>query len=261
MLSPKNPAIAALVGKIESELVFGQLLIRRSGAAFDLRHADDRDTSESKMLRLTREELRRWTQRTEADAYRPLKSSPTLAPGWTFHCADVESLDDALQIVYPGSVPDWYAALSEVPPVTEYREFTNRQSGMYRITQLLSDSQAASVIQATCDSKFCLKRRLWSIQGLPPDSPEAKSIIPCLEPCAVLLEFARKAMRIEQEEKVAVEISGSELSSIEAALNYAIEVEFAGAREADVNEASNRRRLQLLLIKLKHVKVPSLSKE
>jgi len=251
----------AFVARFESELTFGQVLIRRSGSAFDLRHIEDRDLSEGKLLRLTRAELRRWSQRTQADAYRPLKSSPTLAPGWTYHCSDIDSLDDALQIIYPGSVVDWYAGLAERPPVTNYRDFTNRQSGMYRITQLLSDSQAASVIEAACDAKFCLKRRLWSVEGFEPDPSEGKSIIPCLEPCAVFLEFARKAVRIEQEAKAPVSLSASELSSIESALNCAIDAESTGAREAEVGDALNRRRLQLLLIKLKTVDKPGLLKE
>ena len=39
----------------------------------------------------------------------------------------------------------------------------------------------------------------WELD--PPDGPTAKSILPCLEPCAILLEFARKMARVGQEEK------------------------------------------------------------
>ncbi len=261
MLLAENPAIMALVARFESEFIIAQVLILRVGSTFDLRHVEDRNLSESKLLRLTRAELRSWSQRTQAGAYRPLKSSPTLAPGWIYHCPDLEHLEDALQIIYPGSIADWYAALADRPPVTHYRDFTNRQTGMYRITQLLSDSQAASVIEAACDTKFCLKRRFWSVEGLQPDRPEEKSLIPCLEPCAIFLEFARKAMRIEQEEKALLRLSASELLSIESALDCAINTEATGVAEADVNDALNRRRLQLLLIKLKTMDRSGLSKE
>jgi hypothetical protein len=71
----------------------------------------------------------------------------------------------------------------------------------------LSDEQARS--SACCES-VCLKRRLWSIAGLAPDASDAKSAIPCLEPCAIMLEFARKAMRLEQEEKANLALGPSE---------------------------------------------------
>src|SRR4029077_3431652 len=103
--------------------------------------------------------------------------------------------------LYPGVLADWYAARDASPPITNYREFTNRQSGMYRITTKLNDAQVSEVIEAVCDKKCCLKRRLWTVAGLELGSATQKSLIPCLEPCAILLEAARKAMRLEQQGK------------------------------------------------------------
>jgi hypothetical protein len=261
MLLVENPAIAALVPTFDKELVIAQLLVRKTKSGFDLVHIDDGEVASGKLLRLTREELRRWVQRSDSDVYRPLKSSPSLAPGWTYHCADSDSLYDALQVIYPGFVPDWYATSLGQPPITHFREFTNRQSGMYRITQMLSDPQAADVICAVCDARFCLKRRLWSVAGLESDSPLNKSLIPCLEPCAILLEYARKSMRIEQEQKEAVFLAPSEVASIKAALGEVIDAKSTSSSEADASDPSNRRRLQLLLIKLKKNVFPSVSKE
>jgi hypothetical protein len=72
---------------------------------------------------------------------------------------------------------------------------------MYRITQMLDDAQAREVIRACCNAGCCLKRRLWTVESLAPDAPAEKSEIPCWEPCAILLESARKAVRVEQAEK------------------------------------------------------------
>jgi hypothetical protein len=122
---------------------------------------------------------------------------------------------------------------------------------MYRITTMLSDPQAAQVIRACCDARFCLKRRLWSVNGLEPDAPDAKSLIPCLEPCAVMLEFARKAVRIEQEEgRPTLTLAPSEVASLLAALDAAVASPAAGQREADLAAADNPRRLKLLREKL-----------
>lgn len=261
MLLVENPAITALVSTFDSELVVAQVLVRKVATGFDLVHIADRELVPGKLLRLTREELRRWVQRSEAAVFRPLKSSPSLAPGWIYHCVDIDALYDGLQIIYPGFVADWYAVSSGEPPITDFRQYTNRQTGMYRITQMHSDTQAADVIRAVCDARFCLKRRLWSVNGLSSDLAEGKSVIPCLEPCAILLEYARKSMRIEQEEKVALSLAPSELASIRAVIEEATEGKPAVSSEADASEPSNPRRLQLLLIKLKNYEQPTISKE
>jgi hypothetical protein len=69
---------------------------------------------------------------------------------------------------------------------------------MYRITTMLPDAIAGAAIRACCHVDSCLKRRLWSVDGLAPEEAGPKSVIPCLEPCALMLEFARKVARLEQ---------------------------------------------------------------
>jgi hypothetical protein len=72
---------------------------------------------------------------------------------------------------------------------------------MYRITTMLNDAQAAEVIRCACDARNCLKRRLWAVAGLERDGAALKSLIRCLEPCAVLMESAREAVRAEQQQQ------------------------------------------------------------
>ena len=159
-------------------------------------------------------------------------------------------LATTLNQLYPGMIADWFAVQSPRPPVTNYREFTNRQSGMYRITAMLDDDQAAQVARACCQKRFCLKRRIWTVNGLAPERVEEKSLIPCLEPCAVLLEFARKTMRIEQEKKLKLELSPSEALTTAAALRTALAHPDSNLREADFDAPGNPRRVQLLLAKI-----------
>jgi hypothetical protein len=136
--------------------------------------------------------------------------------------------------------------------VTHYREFTERQTGMYRVTTMLNDGQAAQMTRACCHRRFCLKRRLWTVGGLPTDNSGEKSLIPCLEPCAILLEFARKAWRIEQENEAPLATAASvELESLQSALEVALNAPSSVEREADFNSPTNPRRLQLAIEKLK----------
>lgn len=194
-----TPDVAALAAAIQTELLFGQVLIRRTAAGFELRHAADRQSDPAGLRLLGGHEIRPLAQSTSTGAFRPLKSAPNLPAGWRILAAGDCALGDALDRLYPGAVADWFAARAAHPPVTSYRQFTARQTGIYRITTRLDNATAGAMIRACCPADFCLKRRLWTVEGLACDELSEKSLIPCLEPCAILLEFARKIACLEQE--------------------------------------------------------------
>ena len=253
MTSPLNPAIDAFLRAIGVEKIWGEVLIRARNSFFELTHVTDREVPSERLRRIAISDARQIAMFTATRQFRPLHASPDLQRGWLLVCEGREDLWRALQEFYPGSVADWYVAQSSSAdvPVTNYREFTNRQTGMYRITQLLNDEQAANVTRAACHARFCLKQRRWTVSGLEADRPGEKSEIVCLEPCAVLLELARKAARIEQEEKVAVEFSRSELESFIAAVERTVAESESGEKVGNMASPRNQRRLQLLLEKFK----------
>jgi hypothetical protein len=122
---------------------------------------------------------------------------------------------------------------------------------MYRITAMLTDEQVTDIARAGCGKRFCLKQRLWTVKGLGSDEPSAKSLIPCLEPCAVLLELARVVARIEQGEKHNVPLTQDELATIAAALKQWTEIPCTDTRAADFSAPDNRLRAQWVYEKLK----------
>ena len=256
MAAFQNPALKSFVASFTSDLTFAQVFIVRRDAGYELRHVADRGADDAQLRCVPLAELRLLAQSTEAGAFRPLKSAPNLRRGWRMSIASDAELQIALDQLYPGAIADWHAAQSPVPPVTHFREFTNRQTGMYRIAQMLTDAQAALVIAAGCHKNFCLKQRLWTVANFPPDQREEKSLIPCLEPCAVLLEFARKVMRIEQEAKLTLALAPAELDTISAALEHIARHTIVEVREGDFNAAANPRRAQLLLAKLRALEKP-----
>ena len=193
-----NPALDSLLARVAPEIIFCEVLLRRTDGGFELCHAADRNVTS--LREVSANELRAIAQFTEQKQFRPLKSAPTLRRGWRCVARDAAELDAALRHLYPGAVADWFAAQQPRPPVTPYRDYTARQTGMYRITTMLTDEQAGQMARAGCHRRFCLKRRLWTVPGLPADDAAEKSLIPCLEPCAVLMEFARTVVRLEQEE-------------------------------------------------------------
>lgn len=197
-----NPTVEWFVSWFGGELVIGQVLVCRRDKSYELRHAEDHEKSARELRPVTPEEARAIAQFTEAGAFRPLKSAPTLRRGWQIVANSDAELATALDRLYPGAIADLYAALQRSAPVTDYRAFTNRQTGMYRITAFLDDVEAGAVVRKCCAQEFCLKRRFWDVSGLAPEAVGDKSVIPCLEPCAVLLEFVRKVVRAAQREKL-----------------------------------------------------------
>ena len=203
-----------------------------------MRHIADENRATGDLRNVSVEDLRDLAQWSERGAFRPLKSAPNLRAGWKCLVTNETALESALNRLYPGFLADWYAARGSTLPITNYREFTRRQTGMYRITQQLTDHQAGESIRACCHPTFCLKQRLWTVEGLPSDRAETKSLIPCLEPCAVMLEFARTAARLEQ-------ASQREAAEVQSGLAGRTDI-----READFSAPENPRRIQLALEKM-----------
>ena len=92
---------------------------------------------------------------------------------------------------------------------------------------------------ACCHRRFCLKQRLWTVGDLRPDEAKEKSLIPCLEPCAVMLEFARQAMRLEQDDKASVVLSFGESEALRVELKRSLDAPKSGEREADFSSPAN----------------------
>lgn len=246
-----NPALEKFIAQTGDELLLAQVVIRRAKQGYELRHEADRARPAAELRLVPVSSLRDLAQFTQDGAFRPLKSAPNLQTGWRALIGSEAELEAALSHLYPGAIADWGAAQQPSPPVTHFREFTERQTGMYRITAMLDDIQAAQVTAACCHPRFCLKQRRWTVGALKPDAVEEKSIIPCLEPCAILLEFARKAMRLEQDGKQPSEVGAQDLETLQGALETALAKPSSAQREADFDLPDNPRRLQLAIERLK----------
>jgi len=243
----KNPALAAFLASFETESSFGQVWIRRGERGFELRHVADKERDPAGLRLLGLNDIRPLAQFTTKGAFRPLRSAPNLQTGWRATPRDEETMGAMLNQLYPGAVADWLAAQGPRPPVTSYREFTGRPSGTYLLTTKLDDAAAGAVIRACCHKEFCLKRRLWTVGGLPPDSPAEKSALPCLEPCAILLEFARKMARLEPEEKAQPPSSPADAERRRAEAETALRNPDVTVAESDFDAPNNPRRLQFVL--------------
>lgn len=237
-------------GFVAAETLVAQTLARRVDAGFELRHVADREADASGLRRLSVPELRDLARFSESGAFRPLKASPDLRSGWICLATDEAALVEALNHLYPGAVADWAAVRAGRVEATSYREFTGRQTGMYRLTQLLDDALLGETVGTVCAPDNCLKRRLWSAPGLDEDGEENKSVIPCLEPCAPLLEFSRTVMRAEQAGRLDGKLTIDDGETMRRALVRARENPVDDARAADFGSPDNPLRVQLALSRL-----------
>jgi len=126
----------------------------------------------------------------DAGAYRPLKTAPNLRHSWQLRLGTFEELRLALDFFYPAAIGTWLAhQCGELLP-TSLRETLGRQTGMYRVTQHITDAQAEEVIQKTC-VEGCLRRRLWAVNETVPQSRIESLPILCGEACNLLVAACR----------------------------------------------------------------------
>lgn len=238
-----SPALTAWMARVSPEFDWAEIRARRVGAGIELRHRNDAAEPSEQLQSLDPTDLLAWSQTNSLGAYRPNRTAPGLRSGWRVMTRDAAELETALEGVYPGAVADWHAVSAGVARPVSFREFTGRQTGMYRGISRLDDDAAASVVRAGCDAAFCLRRRQWPAPGLVEDTVAEKSVIPCLEPCALLLEFSRQAARASAGGFGAVRLDPADRETLVAALDLARHQRDPGLREGDFAAPLNPRRL------------------
>ncbi len=158
----------------------GQVTISPAdGGGYGLRHRDDAARPAETLERFTRPEDAEEIARYDDDAaYRPLKTAPNLRHGWRLELGDLPALRLALECFYPGRVSAFLQWRKQRLPVTSLRETLSRQTGMYRITQKITNGQAVEMVGRFCRSDGgCARTILWRV-GPEPDTAPLTSLPP-----------------------------------------------------------------------------------
>lgn len=143
----------------------GEVLLGRD---FSIRHAQDAGRDD--LTRYVDPIAAREIARYDAEGnFRPLKTAPNLKRGWLLEVSSLENLELAVEFLYPSSLGLWLASIKGELHPTSLRETLNRQTGMYRITQLLTVGQAGELVGRCCSSEGgCLRTVLWDLEpGVP----------------------------------------------------------------------------------------------
>lgn len=249
-----NAAANAFAASFESELIFGQVLIQKVQNGYHIRHIADAECDPEKLESMDCSQLRALARDAKTGQFRALRAAPTLQAGWLSAPKSESELKASLDALYPLAVEEW--ALHQQGKFTglTFEEFSSRQTGMYRITQLLKAPLSGATIHACCAKELCLKQRVWTAEGVEADAPETKSLIPCLEPCPVFMEFARKSIKLEQQANVSLSLHEDERALLLSLIQEHRQKSKASnetERLADFSSPSNERRLNLLEARLR----------
>jgi len=203
-----NAALADWLDKGGRQI--GQITIAKSADGWELRHTNDTERDDLQLY-TNSADARQLANLDDAGAYRALKTAPNLRHGWRLVLPDVATVRSALDAFYPAMIGVQLAReRSELAPVN-LRDTLARQTGMYRVTQKLTDEQAQSLVASSCRCDGgCLKIILWRIsEELPVSSLPAEKFavrgenewpLLCHEACNILVAGARKVVKGEPKE-------------------------------------------------------------
>ena len=166
----------------------GQVLVR---PGISLRHIEDAARQDLKIFTAATD-ARELAKYDDAGGYRPLKSAPNLRHGWQLSLTGGDDLRRALDFLYPAALGTWLAFGRGELAVTPLRGTLERQTGMYRVTQLITDAQAGEVIRRTC-VEGCLRVRLWDLNSAiaNPSFAFQNPAVLCAEACNLLVAACR----------------------------------------------------------------------
>jgi sirohydrochlorin cobaltochelatase len=178
-------------------LQIGQVVIKINPKGFCLRHETDAGREDLEVFYSPEDALGIARYDVSGD-YRPLKTAPNLRRGWELRLDSLAALRIALDGIYPAALGNWRAVLQGEKIAQPLRETLNRQTGMYRITGLLTHHEASRIIDSLC-RPGCLRQILWPIEsadsGPAPAAPDGRIPLFCTNPCSHFLGKAREAVK------------------------------------------------------------------
>jgi sirohydrochlorin cobaltochelatase len=175
----------------------GQVVIEKNPPGFSLHHEADTGREDLEIFHSPEDALG-IARCDDSGDYRPLKTAPNLRRGWELRLDSLAALRLALDGIYPAALGNWRAVLRGEKIAPPLRETLNRQTGMYRITGLLTRDEAARLITSLC-RPGCLRQILWPIESADPApapaAPECRIPLFCTNPCSHFLGKAREAVK------------------------------------------------------------------
>jgi hypothetical protein len=175
----------------------GQAVFRADGEGFLICHADDAERSDLEIFHNPHDAAAIAIHDDDGN-YRPLKTGPNLKHGWLLRVGSLADLHLALDLLYPAALANWRALLRNEKIASPLRDTVSRQTGMYRVTGLITDDEAQGIVDSLC-KPGCLRHIQWPIPSDAPHPavPSKENEIPllCIDACSLLIAEARRVVK------------------------------------------------------------------
>ncbi|MGK0186043.1 MAG: sirohydrochlorin cobaltochelatase [Verrucomicrobiales bacterium] len=196
--------------KSDAVRTIGEVAVWNTGSGYRLCHHSDLPTlgpeSHSPPTHHRPIDARQLAKLDTAAKFRPLKSAPTLASGWLLELSSIDDVREALDYLYPAAIGLWIRKNEGKILPTHLRDTLNRQTGMYRVTGLIRDEEAAALVRESCAPENCTRKILWDISANLPlllvrekrleQAAETENIpLLCCEACNLLVAAARGVVK------------------------------------------------------------------
>jgi sirohydrochlorin cobaltochelatase len=194
--------LARLMDRVPAPWKMGEIVIRPTphGGSFHVLHREDINLDPATLRILPSPEDLREVIRLDANKdFRPLRAAPNLRRGWLIHTPNLETLQLALDYIYPGELANWTLWLSTALPVTPWAETAARQSGRFNVVQQIDSAGVDDLVANVCRPN-CMKQRLW--HGVNPrlNAPLDEIPLICPEACNYFVGKAREKLKGSSED-------------------------------------------------------------
>ena len=186
--------------------LLGEISVMTHGTGYSIRHQEDAGQTELTLFTAP-QDAREIAKYDATGNFRPLKSAPTLKRGWELQLADAAAVRHALDYFYPAAIANWtrWQRGFGAHQVVALRNTLNRQTGMYRVTGLITDDEAQTLVAKTCQGG-CARKIVWPLaKGVPltevapekcqTETPSGTIPLLCTEACNILVAEARTVVK------------------------------------------------------------------
>ncbi len=186
--------------------LLGEISVTSQGTGYAIRHQAEVGASQLKQF-TNPQDAREIAKYDATGNFRPLKSAPTLKQGWELQLGDAAAVRHALDYFYPAAIANWsrWQRGLGAHQVVALRDTLKRQTGMYRVTGLMTDDEAQTLVAKTCQGN-CARKIVWPLgKGLPltevapekcqTETPAGTIPLLCTEACNILVAEARTVVK------------------------------------------------------------------
>lgn len=224
---------------------------------YEVRHVDDAAVPATELEdHVDTRDAREIGKFDARDRYRPLKTAPTLRTGWRFPALTSHEVIAVVETFYPATIANWHRDRNDELDVDHWEAAMGRQSGIYGVIATWNRGDGHEhvewVAEACCDDSQCLKRREWQYdEDTALDADPGDGVMPCREPCSLVVSAARQWTKQEGEHErtYEFELTPSEKEQLESIVDAVADGRTGDIREADVYDDANRLRARFLRAK------------